>query len=92
MFTQRMRQTQLSYEKSGFDQADGAMPRTGEVSPAEPSTLISSVISAMRGSLSAISRAVPASLRRILDGTEAKHCDKCQRVHISAVSMQLWGC
>ena len=76
MFMQRMHQAQLSAQPLGFDQAVAAVTTTEKDALAEPSTVISSVISAMRSSLSAIRRALPASLWRILDVTEPyQHLD-----------------
>ncbi len=67
-FLHRIRQAQDPLDAPGVRHGDGAVSGPNLQSSAEPSTVISNVISAMRSGLSAVRALLPASLRKILDG------------------------
>lgn len=67
-FLQRLKQTQISSEGLGLEHGDATVARLAMPPSAEQSTVISSVISAMRSGLSVIRALLPAPLRKILDG------------------------
>ncbi len=67
-FLHRMRQAQDPLDAPVVRQGDAAVSAPTMQSLAEPSTVISNVISAMRSGLSAVRALLPASLRKILDG------------------------
>ena len=68
-FVQRIKQAHTTLEMSGLEPGDAAVPRLPTLSSAEPATVISSVISAMRSGLSVVRALLPRPLRKILDGT-----------------------
>ena len=67
-FLHRIRQAQDPLDAPGVRRGEFAVPGPTMQSFAEPSTVISNVISAMRSGLSAVRALLPASVRKILDG------------------------